>query len=395
MRPKETVAKGWAAPVASGNVLINNSNDNNNLNTNRRANQPLAEPPEIHNCPPKRFTGENANRELVVRDPRRYVAFVEDYTSWVMEHFANTLVKYKHGRLFDLLFGNTIPFNLDNDTEGRYADKIICIGNLKLVRSYLPYMGLVKIQLIARFTGMKKSDHICEFLLDMPYKPNASLTLQKYQSYEHKYQILKGFPLSNFAELIRGNIDSLINRYSLFNTDLRHKFYNHVGRMQYLHDFFKTNLNPYYEDDDSKLTLRNRDMKELLVQMANFSFYVAENFFSTDIHDLNYKPIPNSARPQEIKLIRIAILNSLIGSYPMFLLNKNSSGKYKSPVASVSFYTGAAIPARTKFELVEIFDAMDSIPSPILYKIGRIVERYELNIVQLFLFLKYLNLVQF
>jgi len=297
--------------------------------------------------------------------------------------------------LFDLLFGNTIPFNLDNDTEGRYADKIICIGNLKLVRSYLPYMGLVKIQLIARFTGMKKSDHICEFLLDMPYKPNASLTLQKYQAYEHKYQILKGFPLSNFAELIRGNIDSLINRYSLFNTDLRHKFYNHVGRMQYLHDFFKTNLNPYGVDDDTKLTLRKRDMKELLVQMANFSFYVTENFFSTDIHDLNYKRIPNSLPPQEIKLIRIAILNSLIGSYPMFLLNKNSSGKYKSPVASVSFYRGGVIPARTKFELVEIFDAMDSIPSPVLYKIGRIVERYELNIVQLFLFLKYLNLVQF
>jgi hypothetical protein len=392
-RPRQTAAKAWAAPVVSGNVVVSN---NNNLNTNRRANQPVAEPPEIHNCPVNIFTGENATRESVVRDPRRYSAFVEHYTDWVMDNFASNLARYKRGGLFDLLFGNTVKFNLENDAEGKYADKIICIGNLKLVRSYLPHMGLIKIQLIARFTGMKRSDHICEFLLDMPYKPNPSLTLQKYQAYEHKYQILKGFPLSNFAELVRGNIDSLINRYILSNTDIRHKFYNHVGRMQYLHDFFKININPYYEDDDTKLTLSKKDMKELMVQMAKFSFYVAENYLSTDILDFNYKTLPNSLSPPQIKLIRIAILNSLIGTYPMFLMRKSSSGKYKSPVVKASYFRyGDVIPARTKFELIEMFDEMKPIPTIVLYREARIQDKDELNIVQLFLFLKFLNVLKF
>ena len=161
------------------------------------------------------------------------------------------------------------------------------------------------------------------------------------------------------------------------------------------YNFFKNNLNPYYETDETKLTLSKNDMKELMVQMAKFSFYVAENFFSTDILDFNYKKIPNTLPPDQIQLIRIAILNSLIGSYPMFLLRKMPSGKYKSPVASVSFSEGDVIPARTTFEIVEIFDAMKLIPITVLYMEARIQDKNELNIVQLFLLLRYLNLVKF
>jgi hypothetical protein len=393
---RQASPQAWGAPVVSANGNRTNNNTNNNNNNNHRANKPLAEPPEILDCPNEIFSGANATQETVVRDPRRYTRLIEDYTDWVMDEFAKNLKKYKRGGLFDLLFGNTIPFNLENDAEGRYADRILCIGNLKLVRSYLPYMGLIKIQLIARFTGMKRSDHICEFLLDMPYKPGSHLTLRDYEAYEHKFHILKGYPLSNFAELVRGNIDSLINRYALFNGDLRHKFYNHVGRMQYLHDFFKNNLNPYYEDDNTKLTLRKKNMKELMVQMAKFSFYAAENFFSTDILDFNYKKLPNSLSPEQVQLIRIAILNSLIGSYPTFLMQKFPNGKYKSPVVKAAYFrNGDVIPARTKFELIEMFDEMKPIPRTVLYMEARIQDKNELNIVQLFLLLRYLNLVKF
>ena len=379
----------WGPPAASGNINRGNSNNNNN----GRANQPLAEPPEISGCPNNVFTGNNATQQVVVRDPRRYTQFIEHYTDWIMDQFANNLKAYKRGGLFDLLFGNTIPFNLENDAEGRYADRILCIGNLKVVRSYLPYMGLIKIQLIARFTGMTRSDHICEFLLDMPYRPDGRKSLTKYQSHQHKFHILKGFPLSNFTELVRGNIDSLINRYSLYRGDSRHKFYNHVGRMQYLHDFFRTNLNAYYEKDEAKLSLSKQDAKELAVQMAIFSFYIAENFFSGNILRFNYNQ-PTGLTPLQLKMAKFAIVQSLIGRYPKFLMRKKSDRTYSSPVGSISYSYGDVIPARTTFAITHLFDSLQPISSYIL-KMIKIDDDSVLTLPQLYMYLKYLGLLIF
>lgn len=379
----------------NNNLENTNENKNNNENNNQNANenQNAVEPLETVGCTNNIFTGANATQGSIKRDSRRYCSLVEHYTDWIMDHFAKHLKQYMHGGLFELLFGNTVKFNIENDSEGRYADRIICIGNLKLVRSYLPYMGLIKIQLIAKFQNMTRSDHICEFLLSMPNQPSVNHTLKKYLEIDYNYHVLKGFPLSNFGELVRGNLDSLINRYSLYNTELRHKFYNHVGRMQYLHDFFKNNLNPYSEQDSKKLTLSKKEYMELGKYLTKFCFYIAENFFSTDIFYFDgKKQFRANMSPSEMTELRKNIVKSLIGSYPTFLLKKGTNGKYKSPFQSISFVKGEAIPARTEFILSELFDSVGSLPD----SIRRQVKVYnDINIIQLFMILKYLHVISF
>lgn len=374
-------------PVDSTNGHLNQNNRNE-----PSSNTLIAEPLELQGCAADVFTGNNATREVVARDPRQYVKWIENYTDWIMDHFADNLKKYQKGGLFTLLFGNTVKFNLENDAEGRYADRVICIGNLKLVRSYLPYMNLIKIQLIAKFQGMKRSDHICEFLMEMPSSPNVSLA--KFESYEHKYHVLKGFPMSNFGELVRGNLDSMINRFDLYSTVIRHKFYNHVGRMQYLHDFFRANLNPYYESDPTKLTLTKADYMDLGNYLAKFCFYIAENYFTADIFDFDYKQqFRRNLSTNQMSTLRKNILQSLIGSYPRFLLKTRDNGKYKSPFKSIAFLRGGRIPARTEFYIIDLFEAADNIPYSIRYDL----KLYEdsINIIQLFMMLHFLSVLEF
>lgn len=374
-------------------LLNTNAEENVNTSNESNANQIAVEPVETLGCVNNIFTGANVTKGRTKRDPRRYCALIEHYTDWIMDHFAKHLKQYMNGGLFDLLFGNTVKFNIENDSEGRYADRIICIGNLKLVRSYLPYMGLIKIQLIAKFQNMTRSDHICEFLLTMPNQPSVNRTLKKYLEIDYKYHVLKGFPLSNFGELVRGNLDSLINRYSLYNTELRHKFYNHVGRMQYLHDFFKNNLNPYSEEDSKKLTLSKKEYMELGKYLTTFCFYIAENFFSTDIFYFDAKKQFLDMSPSEMTELRKTLVKSLIGSYPTFLLKMRTNGKYKSPFQTLSFARGDVLPARTEFILTELFNATDSLPPGVRYDLK--LYKDDMNIIQLFMFLKYRMIVMF
>ena len=358
---------------------------------NTSSNALSAEPTEFVGCANNIFTGNNTTRETVIRDPRQYSKWIEHYTDWIMDNFADNLKKYQKGGLFTLLFGNSVKFNLENDAEGRYADRVLCIGNLKLVRSYLPYMNLIKIQLIAKFQDMTRSDHICEFLMEMPHEPSVSI--EKFDSYKHKYQVLKGFPLTTFSELVRGNLDSMINRYSLFQTTLRHKFYNHVGRMQYLNDFFNRNLNPYYEKNASKLILSGEEYTDLGNQMAKFSFYIAENYFTTQLFDFDSQGKSQGIPAFELSRLRNQLLKGLIGSYPKFLLRKGVSGKYKSPFVSIAFSEGDQIPARTKFPLHDIFDAAQTLPPPVIYELK--LYKDKINTLQLFFILKQLSILSF
>jgi hypothetical protein len=46
--------------------------------------------------------------------------------------------------------------------------------------------------------------------------------------------------VDSFKELYGGNEDSIKNRIVVWNTNIRHKFYNHVGRLQYLNALLPT-----------------------------------------------------------------------------------------------------------------------------------------------------------
>ncbi len=321
------------------------------------------EPPEIVGCEGVP-TNTASSALFTVRDSRRYTRYLEHYTDWIMDSFAANLNQYKKGTLFDSLFGNTVPFNLENDVEGRYADRIICVGNLKIVRSYLYYMGCIKIQLIAKFKDMQISDHVCEILIGCPSSPSDyKINLEKYLNAKQDFHVLKGVPLANFKSLVHDNLDSMVNRFSLHTGEKRHKFYNHVGRMKYLHDFFLKKLNSLGKTDATKITLSQDEYKELGKEMAYFTFYILENYFSGEIvnfsfavrKELNRNPTYLSRwTGRETKRFSKIVVKSLIGAYPMFLLKKQGED-FISLVGDVKVSEYRAPFGRQEFDFENLF----------------------------------------
>jgi hypothetical protein len=274
------------------------------------------------------------------KDTRTYNALIESYTSWVMEQLAKNLLKYKgSGTLWNSLFGNTIPFSIDEDTEGMFADKIICIDNLKIVRCFLPYMEKIKIQLIAKFQGMDRSDHICEFLLPMSNIIERDLFMQ-YGNNREADQIQKGIPFSAFHELVQGNESGASNRLPLLNTTIRHKFYNHIMRMVYLNHFFEAKLNNINERNPSKLNFGRFLYATTMVQLNDYCLFILEQYFNNEyFFAMDYQMI-DKLNPNTLQKLRNApnvpqkkaeLLQNLIGNFPKFMMEK----KYGS-----YFFTG-------------------------------------------------------
>ncbi len=295
------------------------------------------EPQETQGCVDQSKNYNAGNRvvhEVVTRDSRRYNNFLDHFTSWIMDQFATNIKNMKKGTLFSSLFGNTVPFNLENDAEGRFADSVICIDNIKIVRSFLPYMSKIKIQLIAKFTGMTRSDHICEFLIHVPNNVDDYMgSLNQYtKNHDSDYLILKGIPMSNFKELINGNMDAMKNRFGFYkDPKYRHKFYNHVGRMLYLQKFLKRKVNRHDEKDPKKITLKFNDYQQMGYAMTYFAYYIFNVFSETILHLFDYK-IAAKMKKLGITIYgsywedeeeqNVKMLKRLIGIYPYFLLKK-------------------------------------------------------------------------
>ncbi len=321
------------------------------------------------------YNASNKTTLYTVRDSRRYSRWIEDYTDWVMERLAENLERYKKGSLFNSLFGNTVPFNIDNNPEGRFADRVICVGNLKIARVYLYYMNAIKIQLIAKFKDMEASDHICEFILTIPNTPNDyKMNLKDFYALKKDYHILKGVPLSNFTSLIHDNLDSLINRYSLAKTDKRHKFYNHVGRMQYIHDFLSKRVNPVDSQNPKKITMSPDAYKAMALELANFVSYVIENYYNETIVDFSYDILEEYVDNPEFldgmsfiqyNKLKQGQVDKLIKNYGRFLVKPPLYSLDDEPRFVVDFqiYKGKPAFSRGEFEFQEIFDIVYSIPN--------------------------------
>lgn len=301
-------------------------------NTNKK----VAEPLESRGCHKERIGNYMPNNQIskqnVVRDGRRYSEFIEHFTDWILDELAEQILSLKKGTLFDSLFGNTIPFNIENDAEGANADTVICVDNLKIARSFLPSMNLIKIQLIAKFTGMTKSDHICELLIRMNDMPEGMETLTSLtKNPKDEYHILKGVPMSNFKELISGNVNSIKNRkiaYAVPNS--RHKFYNHVQRMLYIHDFLERKVNTHKEKNKAKITLPDSEYYTTAAAMGQFAMMILEEYTNSELYKYDYKFMKsmdwsNEVNPKKknIHTIGKKILQKLIGVYPSFLFYRN------------------------------------------------------------------------
>ncbi len=296
----------------------------NNLTANNYRNRP-GRRRETRKCPPE-------NSERSSKDTRTYNPLIESYTTWIMEQLAKNLMKYKRGgTLWGSLFGNTVPFSIDEDAEGMFADKIICIDNLKIVRSYLPYMSRIKIQLIAKFKGMERSDHICEFLLPMPNTFVAELYEQHGMNNDME-QIQKNIPFSSFKELIKGNESGATDRLSLMNTEIRHKFYNHIMRMAYLNLLMEAIVNKKSERNPRKITLKPIDYSTTMMYLNEYVLFIMDHyFFRSYFFVFDYKMIDTlsvnaitrlNAEPNTPRK-KTELLQRLVGNFSKFMMYKN------------------------------------------------------------------------
>ena len=171
-------------------------------------------------------------------------ALLNDYTQWIFNCMKSQLEKIPQ-TVFENMFVDSVPFDLADDPEGAYSDLIFERGNIRLVRTFslgeAGRGGMIKIQLIAKFNDMTKSDHIVEFVLPLTQAINdtqGSMLGGENKSFFGKTTLLSGgFPVETYSELLKGNIDAAITRVVALNSptpDLYHKFFNHIGRLKYL-----------------------------------------------------------------------------------------------------------------------------------------------------------------
>ena len=178
---------------------------------------------------------------------------IDHYTQWLYREWVKQIQLFSNLPFFPILFGNTVPFSYQENDEGKKADLFTQIHNLWIVRIPDIEGKMVKIQLLVKFTSTKESDHIVEFVLPL----NCTSELQggiKYESIQIKhesntYMLLPTIPIASFGKLLLDNCKAMVEREPMRDSDeYRHKFFNHVGRIQYLNRI----LPPFYQTIQNK-----------------------------------------------------------------------------------------------------------------------------------------------
>lgn len=163
---------------------------------------------------------------------------LEHYTRWIYDQFLQRLRAFEQTPLFEKMFFNTIEFPLDSDDEGVFADLRTSVGKLWFVRCPLLDLGMVKLQLVAKFDTMESSEHIIEFVLSVvsiKEKDSTGVKVHKIrENHQRVTQIVSSLPIQSFARLLLENYEALKSREDFYGSNSQHKFYNHVGRFQYL-----------------------------------------------------------------------------------------------------------------------------------------------------------------
>lgn len=256
---------------------------------------------------------------------------VDDYTRWIFNEFEKQLTKSIV--LFEKLFENTIEFDFSEAQEG-IIDLSKKIGNVWLIRSINLPGSMIKIQFVCKFVGMEVAEHLIEFILHLDTVPtngslNDSIEMLKKESF-----MFETFPIMKFSQLLKGNIQtSLENRLKFWNTRLRHKFYNHVGRIQYLNrllpklikrpDNVPTNSNSHKLDIGglaNKSKEERTDYPTILSYIMSLCGLLIKVIQDGDIckYDYMYEDRPCNT---------VNIVSSLVGDLISMLFKQAKSGK--------------------------------------------------------------------
>jgi hypothetical protein len=179
-----------------------------------------------------------------VRDPPRFLyedisgtiisPFVENYIDWVFNNLYNALKVFEKD--FDYLFPTSVDFDYLENHEGQHAIDAKSIGRLWLLKIPLFERGMYKIQLNAKFNGMNDSDHMMEFILNVDNNLQTAAIIKPGPSFNAKEFLNTPLNLRvhSIPYLYMGNVEASKARIVGWNTHERHKFYNHIGRLQYL-----------------------------------------------------------------------------------------------------------------------------------------------------------------
>jgi len=202
---------------------------------------------------------------LLTEDGAHMNILLDNYTRWIYDQLK---IQLERMPLFAKLFENTVPFDYREVHEADTSDIQDRVGNLWIVRSPQYDRGMIKIQIVAKFETTEP-DHILELVLPIKSKPGIDILNTAANNFQEKYNSINGFPLESFSQLIQGNLSGMTDRQSLhINATLRHKFYNHVGRIQYLNNYFHTYPDRMI-DNPAKFETQLLQLFHYLIQQRN------------------------------------------------------------------------------------------------------------------------------
>ena len=197
------------------------------------------------------------------------------YTDWIFENLQVRLSDFASTPDFRRLMVNAIPFNHLENEESQYADRIAEIGPLKLVRIIYPgNTKNLKIQLLVKLNSMSESDHLLEFVLNINNSiADPSFLRDIVPVFINNYTIFKGIPIEALHNLFQGNFSGMKDRFELATTSIRHKFYNHVGRIQFLNEFLQTIEYGIDSNSQSLISVWIKIFIQTLERMDNICLY--------------------------------------------------------------------------------------------------------------------------
>ena len=195
------------------------------------------------------FTGKKKSEDNIS-------PFLDDYTKWVFDQVGNQFEKMPN-KLFDDIFGECENLELKEKKDFIHLihKKIAIIRHFEIDKDMIKIQGLCKFK-----NGI--SDHFFEFIL-----PLYDLDDSEFINSTRKTMKLNDtIYINDLNSLFIGDMLAIKTRIHAFDTNLNenqkhmeHKFYNHIGRFQYLIKFITNNILK-----ENKLELSNKEITNLI-----------------------------------------------------------------------------------------------------------------------------------
>lgn len=243
---------------------------------------------------------------------------LDAYTTWLFNEVYTRLKAYSMSRSFDNVFDESEPFDYTTNLEAVHPDnKAQLIKNLWLVRVVDIERKMIKIQLIAKFKDINEN-HILEFVLPIQTTPNFNTSFNYYVNLfkQNICMLTPSVPVQKPDQLIFENFRALRERTQLWNTPIKHKFYNHIGRFQYFNKllplYLKTLIKHTYETT-TWITL---------AKLFKFIVYILDAKEKNELclYDYDFRE-GNPCTPEHMHKILLSLVGNLKFMY------KNPAGK--------------------------------------------------------------------